>query len=99
MIAMFDIACWHPTPGRGVQIGELSVRLLALPPGLVINRINVFRQPDGSIGFGPPLVPVGEHAGRHAGFDFPDLTDRKQFYRQLLVELLMAHPEFREPQP
>jgi hypothetical protein len=98
MTPTFDIVRWYETPGWGVQIGELWVRLLALPPGLVINRINLFRQPDGAIGFGPPLVPVGEHAGRHAGFDFPDSADRRRFY-ELLVELLRAHPELRKRQP
>jgi hypothetical protein len=90
---MIHIVTWTPTPGWGAQIGELSIALKELPRGLVVNRINVFRTPDGAICFGPPLTPIGEHAGRHAGFDFPDPADRQRFYDALFAALTAAHPE------
>lgn len=90
---MVEIVVWTPLAGWGVQIGELSVTLTELPAGLRVNRINVFRHPDGSISFGAPLVPVGEHAGRHAGFEFSDPEDRRRFHDALLDALRAAHPE------
>jgi hypothetical protein len=93
MISMVNIITWTPTPGWGAQIGELSIGLTELPAGVQINRINVFRVADGTISFGPPLIPIGEHAGRHAGFEFPDAEDRRRFHDVLVAALKMAHPE------
>lgn len=93
-----EIIEWRATPGWGVQLGELTIRLRALPPGIVINRISVFRAADGSLTFGPPLIPIGEHAGRYSGFDFPDAADRARFYADVRRAFLAAHPELREGQ-
>jgi len=96
MPRMFNIIEWPETPGWSAQLGDLTMHLPALPRGLVINRINVFRQPDGTISFGPPLIAIGEHAGRHAGFEFPDAEDRRRFHDALLDALKKAHPELFE---
>jgi hypothetical protein len=94
-----EIIEWHATPGWGAQLGELTIRLHALPTGIVVNRINVFRAADGNLSFGAPLIPIGGHAGRYSGFDFPDAADRARFCADVLRVLLAAYPELREGQP
>jgi hypothetical protein len=47
-----EIIEWHATPGWGAQLGELTIRLHALPTGIVVNRINVFRAADGNLSSG-----------------------------------------------
>lgn len=96
---LFEILTWTPTPGCGVQIGELTVQVVRLPRGLVICRINTFCLPGRRPTFGPPLVPIGEHAGRYSGFEFPDPADRKRAFDDLRAVLLAAHPELAGDAP
>jgi hypothetical protein len=87
------------TPGWGQQVAEVSVELLGLPRGLVVNRINVFKMPDGRLSFGPPLLPIETSGGRYSGFSFTNDKDRLAFWNELDRALRREHPKLGDPLP
>jgi hypothetical protein len=73
----------------GAQIGWASVRLVGAVPGLIINRMPVFRAPADPT-FGSPLVPGDLPASRYSCITFDTDQHRQRFLAQLEEALRAA---------
>jgi hypothetical protein len=98
-----EVIEWYPVQGDwGAQIGWTDARIAGVipPSGIVIQRLPTFRQHDGNILFGAPLLDGIYPGSRHSGIVFPDEQFRRNFFDRLRAQLLAAHPELaRESQP
>jgi hypothetical protein len=82
-----------PVTGWGDQVGWVTVRPFGAVPGLILNRLPVFRQGPGRFSFGSSAVPGALPGSGYSVVVFSADRHRQRFHAQLDDAVRRAHPE------